>query len=824
MSDKDNPEAQDGRSENDLNENTAEECPSRIRRLAIKSTPAFHEGPQPDIRINALVGNYKILSLLGRGGLGEVYKARDMVLGRDVAIKFLRGASNETHRILFEREAKTIATLNKHPNIVGIHQWGEYRGRNFIVFEFVENNLACLLEEYSEGLPLGVALRITLECADALQEAHRHAILHRNIKPSNILIEPANGPAKLTDFGLVRSEPIMDNPHKDGYSASPYYMSPEQANMEPLDGRTDVFSLGMVLYELLSGRRPYDGPEGEIFQRLCKNNRVPLQDRRPDLPKAICDLVEKATAFRREDRYQTAGELARLLRLALQSLERKGKVSLDLDPAPFILKAKDPPTSLARKMAELALIVAGVMVAMQFLLLMLLPGQKSQDATKPAVMESADFALNRKDFWGAATIFREILETDPHSELAHYGYCLAMVHLGKLDEATSLAGAIDSPDLRAEAQAAIAFLSPPEDARERIMTLAKANPTPYIQTLLARLDILDGHYDRAVSRLINASPDHYRFKHQHTEALAALGQAQFHLGQYPDARSTFQRAAQVDSGTDSRTEMAYLQEIDTRLDAARREDIRLKVAEIKTLIEQAEPMDDNPDTWTSRPLTFAILPGEVGRARLAVESGLADLLPALLGNTLATRTPLIMLDRALLREVLMEQELSAMLSSAEGQLRLGRVLGARLLIKCNFVRIGTGEKAMITLNDTETTQRIPVSIVDIMPPVDLDAVSETIASALWKGLAAHYPVQGRLFSGPQGPAINVGASAGVLPGMVFEILTEPDTPPIPAVSAVVNETPGDAVSKVILSGVDAERLGNTPETGWYVRARRENMF
>lgn len=291
---------------------------------------------RPDIRdplLGADVGSYEIIALLGKGGFAKVYRARDKTLGRDVAIKFLHNVVDPRRQALFEREAKAIAALSKHPNIIAIHQWGEHEGQNYVVLELVEGSAEKLLEEHPEGLPLALALRIGAECAEALQEAHKNKILHRDIKPGNILIEPSNGAVKLTDFGLASFGPSSDFTIYGTVSGSPSYMSPEQANAEPLDARTDIFSLGVALYELLCGKLPFDADRPEdTIARIRSNDRILLRTRRPDLPEAVCSIVEKATAFARASRYQTAQEFARALRIALQSLERSGKVALETMP------------------------------------------------------------------------------------------------------------------------------------------------------------------------------------------------------------------------------------------------------------------------------------------------------------------------------------------------------------------------------------------------------------------------------------------------------------------------------------------------------------
>ena len=278
--------------------------------------------------IGKRLGNFEIVSLLGRGGFGSVYRAKDIKLGRDVAIKFLHGHLDERRKKLFEREARAVAALSKAASIVGIHEWGEIGGQNYIVLEYVEGGAGSLLREHPGGLPVSDALSIAAECAEALQAAHGAGILHRDIKPANILLEPETGQAKLADFGLARlTEDSGEFTLTGGISGSPPYMSPEQAMAAEVDGRSDIFSLGVTLYELLCGERPFTGnSSSQIMERIRRNERVPLQKRRPDFPGRICEIVEKATAHDPEQRYQGAGEFARDLRATLDSLERTGSV------------------------------------------------------------------------------------------------------------------------------------------------------------------------------------------------------------------------------------------------------------------------------------------------------------------------------------------------------------------------------------------------------------------------------------------------------------------------------------------------------------------
>jgi len=778
-----------------------------------------------DSLINATVKNYQIISLIGKGGFGNVYKARDASLERDVAIKFLWGKPDEVRRSFFEREAKAIAALGKHPNIVNIYQWDEYEGKNFIVLEYVDSNAVRLMEEHPHGLPLAMALRIAMECAEALNEAHRNRILHRDIKPANILIESDSGNAKLTDFGIARFGTSNELTLQGSISGSPPYMSPEQASAKVLDERSDIYSLGITLYELLCGKRPFEGisPE-DIIERILRNQRITLQQRRPDLPKEICAIVEKAIAYEPENRYQNAGEMAKQLRFVLQSLDRSGTVAGGANTDTSLAPPKRHRTFFIRPAVIKVLAAVSIMVLLIYGTTWT-RGLKTTTMQHSHAIEAAEISMNKEDFSGAIPLFKEILEDEPENDLARYGYCLALAHTGKIQDASAIVTSIQSPQLQTDVAATVAFLSLSSDARATIERLDETHPTRYIQTLLARLDILDGNYAQAVERLGTLAGEQFIYDYQYLNALEALGQAHYRLGQYTDAKTVFQQVLTASDGDTTRaTSQAYLTDLNFRLNEERRENILAKAAVIKEQIEQMDIQTEPLDEWTSRPLTFAILPGDIKRSRMAVESGMADLLPSLLGNLLDSDTSMQVVDRELLQEILAEQALSGMLSTSGGRLRLGRFIGARLFIKCDFIRVGNSDKIIITIDDAETTERIPVPSQDIEPPVDMDRLAHSLAKSIWERVSSHYPKQGRLSKGAGGAEINIGADAGVAPGMTFDILADPDLPPLPGAKAVVLGTPGNTVSRVEVSGMDINKIEAAPQGGWYVCVRSEGTF
>ena len=215
--------------------------------------------------IGIQVGNFKIISVLGAGGFGKVYKAME------VAIKFLHETNDTRRQELFEREEKALAKLSSQKSIVEIYQWGAHGNRNYFELEYVTSDVEKLIEEHPGGIPLMRALEIAVDCVDALAAAHKKGILHRDIKPPNILIEEKSDAVKVADFGLAKLRTSEGFTLDGSVSGSPAYMSPEQAHGDSLDERTDVFSLGTTFYEMLTAERPF---EGETSEEMMKNIHI----------------------------------------------------------------------------------------------------------------------------------------------------------------------------------------------------------------------------------------------------------------------------------------------------------------------------------------------------------------------------------------------------------------------------------------------------------------------------------------------------------------------------------------------------------------------
>jgi eukaryotic-like serine/threonine-protein kinase len=294
--------------------------------------------------VGRTVGSYRVQENIGAGGMGEVYRAHDAKLGRVVALKMLPPElSNDPVRLQrFHLEARAISSLN-HPHILVIHDFGEFDGRPFIVTEFVEGET---LRECLASRPIAVAdaVGIATQIASALAAAHARGIIHCDIKPENVMLRP-DGYVKVLDFGLAKTvgqaaptaetASVLLRTGSGLVAGTPRYMSPEQTRGEPLDARTDIWSLGIVLYEMLAGRPPFDGATtADIVASVLRSDVRPIETEIRGAPPSVCAIVRTALTRESSARFLSAHEMHKALDAARLQLDSGARSTRDISDTP----------------------------------------------------------------------------------------------------------------------------------------------------------------------------------------------------------------------------------------------------------------------------------------------------------------------------------------------------------------------------------------------------------------------------------------------------------------------------------------------------------
>jgi eukaryotic-like serine/threonine-protein kinase len=317
--------------------------------------PVPTQAPDEPVRTGTQIGSYTIVDFLRAGGMGEVYKAADTRLDRIVAIKFLPSAlANDAVALdRFRREARAASALN-HPHICTVHDIGDYQGRPFFVMELLEGQS---LNEHIAGKPIPISelVDFAVQICDALKAAHAKGIIHRDIKPANIIVLP-NGKIKVLDFGLAK---LVEESHSASTTATltdtevigaatttrpgrlmgtPAYLSPEQARGEAVDARTDIFSFGLMLYEMATGRPTFRGQtSGELINAILCETPVKPSALNRAVPSSLERIILKALEKNRKTRYQSAEDLLVELRSFQLAKQRRAKWILRFAVAATVL-------------------------------------------------------------------------------------------------------------------------------------------------------------------------------------------------------------------------------------------------------------------------------------------------------------------------------------------------------------------------------------------------------------------------------------------------------------------------------------------------------
>jgi tetratricopeptide (TPR) repeat protein/tRNA A-37 threonylcarbamoyl transferase component Bud32 len=403
------------------------------------------------------ISRYRILGQVGEGGMGVVYVAEDTVLGRRVAVKIPHAGRDESHyRARFLREARAVSKL-RHPNIAAVHDFGETEeGQPFIVMELVSGQtLGEMLA--GPGISVARAVEVTCEVARALSEAHRLGVVHRDVKPSNVVIDD-EGEVKVLDFGLAKQlheeaaggtggteaqTLLTARTRSDVVIGTPLYLSPEQARGAKVDGRSDLFALGALLYECLTGRPAFSGANViEIGAQVLHFDPPPPSKLNPRVPAELDRLTLKALSKRPEDRFQTADEFAAELARVRSRLPASDTVptrrlagadyghrsSALITMAEGLRRPKFSPLTLLASLAGLALLIWAVWYLRQ------------PSAHKPApevarLYEQGVDAMREGSYYKASGLLAEAVERDDKFALAHARLAEALLEMDFLDRA-----------------------------------------------------------------------------------------------------------------------------------------------------------------------------------------------------------------------------------------------------------------------------------------------------------------------------------------------------------------------------------------------------
>jgi serine/threonine protein kinase/HAMP domain-containing protein len=342
-------------------------------KTVTETLPGVGVGKEVTVR---QVGRYEVMERLGRGGMASVFKAHDPGIARDVAIKFLHASlcEDEEYRARFLREARAAGGLS-HPNIVTVHDVGEIDGRPYMAMELLDGESLAEVLEPGQPLPVRDVVVMGIQLARALAYAHQRGIVHRDIKPGNISRQRGTLDIKVMDFGIAHMESTKSEQRTrvGDVLGTPQYMSPEQTQGEKIDGRSDLFSAGIVLYQMLTGQRPFNGQSVvTLAVQIAKEEPPAIEKLRPGLPASLRRVVERCLAKSPERRFQSGAELADALVRVLGEIDEEAREASK--PRIMPLRVKWAAT-MALIVAVVMAITASVIIQRQYAALM---GQVSE--------------------------------------------------------------------------------------------------------------------------------------------------------------------------------------------------------------------------------------------------------------------------------------------------------------------------------------------------------------------------------------------------------------------------------------------------------------
>ncbi len=733
------------------------------------------------------IGPYRIVGPLGAGGMAAVYKAYQAGMDRYVAVKILPQffAGNPEFVKRFDREAKLIAGL-QHPRILPVHDYGKAEDYNYLVMSLVDTGT--LEDVMAKGsIPLDQVRDLLSQIGAALDYAHSKGVIHRDIKPSNILMD-SRGNCLLTDFGIAKMvEGMTELTKPGGIVGTPSYMSPEQGLGEDIDGRSDIYSLGVILYQMATGRLPFSAetPVATVLKHI--NDPLPPPTTvKADLPRSVEAVILKSMAKNRDERYPTAGAFVKALEAAIP---RGGSAADDDETIAGTLVASAIGSPAANRGGWRALplprvvAIAGSAVAVMGALLWLaFSGPADSPVTTTTPYDRGYQYLQAGNFEEAQSMFETMANRPGESaNLGREGMAAVSYEKNEHDQAVELVGGMEPVTAYAYTiKGNILFVK--GKVQEATISYREAlrvgSGAPWQMAVaynrLGRVDAGEGRVKKALANYDQA----LSLNPAYAEAYTNKGVLLARMDKPAEAAVAYRRA--VESDPADLVAMRLMKEMEQRqselADQERKKRIDTLVGELAQRYREGKfagpAAGPEEDAWTSRPLALSFVPFKV-TGSFALRDGTEDFLLLQLTDLLQESGRVTIVERMMLDDLLQELSLgSSELADPATALKLGKVLGARLVATGSIARRAGRSLVSLRLVETETTAVMGA----FSARIDLDDMSSVskLAARMTDKIEAEFPLRGLVAEskGDGTVVLNVGSRQGVTTGLLMKVIAD----------------------------------------------------
>ena len=736
------------------------------------------------------LGRYRILEELGRGSMGIIYRGFDPEIGRAVAIKTIRWDQTLGHvkpeeaERRFKEEVKIVGQL-QHPNIVTLYDAGESEGAKFFAMEYVEGEPLSAVIRREGRLPLERTLEILKAVSDGLAYAHSKGVVHRDIKPSNIMIS-TDGQVKITDFGIARWSEISRDLTQP-MTGTPKYIPPEQVTGNSIDHRADIFSVGVLAYELLAGKPAFEGETvTQIIHKVVHETPPPPSLFNAEVSPALDAVIMKAMEKDRDNRYPNMNDFKEAFTTAAQttSIERTVRGELILPKSGIGAHLTDLGRYFkGQTRIRLGGVALAALVALFFLV------NRHTDLLGPGdegpVIQAYVFGLTQAragEIDEAKKAFEGLLQDDTNRDKGLVGLAYLSMRNGNHDEVVRLCDeALDKNPRNLYAhvlRAQVYFLK--EDLQHALEELKKGLEgggsnakweESEAHTLLGRIQDLQGSTDQALEsyeRAILLDPTNSIAYTNKGTLLARLGNYQGAVTYYQDLLKVSEDPAAELLASESRRQLAF------QKDVKKREWIQSLIKDLDQGMKKGKTTGAREgETWSSTPLTVCICPlAEQGLASLDSSAGI--FLHARTIKALTNSPKLSLVNREILDAILQELKLAQSdLVDQEKALKVGRIAGAQLIVTGTLFRLGGGLQAVLQVIETETTYVKAALSEEQGAGETLAAFSDRIGGVILDAIDSEYPLRG-VISNVTGEEIvlDIGSGVGAKTGMRFKVLLD----------------------------------------------------